>query len=70
MTAKRKKRRKQVRLGRLRTTVRRVNTIYGLMVQAVEALRQTVQIDHEKRFLAIEKRLGLKWSHSDDEYVE
>lgn len=64
----RKRKRKQLRLGRLRKTVRRVNTIYGLLVQAHDALRGEV-IGLQNRFQELERQLGLKWSHREDRYV-
>ena len=49
------RKRKQVRLGRLRKTVRAVNTIYGLLLQAHEQLRG--------RVLALE---GARWDDERD----
>jgi hypothetical protein len=61
------RKRKQLRLGRLRKTVSRVNSIYGLMVQAHDALRGQV-MELETRLIEVERRNGLKWSHRHSEY--
>ena len=55
-----RKRRKQVRLGRLRKTVSRVNSIYGLMVQAFDALRGE-HVELQARVSELERRAGMKW---------
>ena len=59
--------RKQVRLGRLRKSVSRVNSIYGLLVQAHDALRGQV-IELHGRVLELERRAGVRWSHRDGDY--
>jgi hypothetical protein len=70
MSVKRKRRRKKaLRLGRLRKSVAVNNRIYGLLVQALDSLRWTVDLDHEKRLMELEKRAGLTWSHTEREYV-
>jgi hypothetical protein len=63
------RRRKPLRLGRLRKAVAINNRIYGLLVQAHDALRGQV-IELESRILTLEKRAGLKWSHRQGEYIE
>ena len=62
------RKRKQVRLGRLRKTVSRVNSIYGLLVQAHDSLRGDV-IELETRLIELERRAGLKWSHRQSTYA-
>ncbi len=61
------RKRKALRLGRLRKTVSRVNTIYGLLLQAHEALRGDV-MELETRVIELERRQGFKWSHRDSAY--
>jgi len=63
------RKRRQLRLGRLRKTVRQVNTIYGLLVQAHDALRGQV-IELESRVIELERRSGLKWSHRESAYLD
>ncbi len=63
------RKRKQLRLGRLRKTVRLTHTIYGLLVQAHDALRGQV-MELESRVIELERRAGLKWSHRESAYVE
>ena len=63
------RRKKPLRLGRLRKTVRQVNTIYGLLVQAHDALRGQV-IELETRVIELERRAGLRWSHRESAYLE
>ncbi len=62
------RKRKQLRLGRLRKTVRLTHTIYGLLVQAHDALRGEV-IELESRMIELERRAGLKWSHRESAYT-
>jgi len=68
MTACKRKKRKQVRLGRLRTSVRKVNTIYGLLVQAHDALRGDV-LDLTRRVYSLERTWGLKWTEQEERHV-
>ena len=65
---KRRRRRKQVRLGRLRKAVSVNSRIYGLLVQAFDALRGE-HIELQNRVQELERRAGLKWSHRAREYV-
>ncbi len=62
------RRRKQLRLGRLRKAVAVNSRIYGLLVQAHDALRGQV-IELETRVIELERRSGLKWSHRDSNYI-
>jgi len=68
MTARKKRKRKQVRLGRLRTTVRKVNTIYGLLVQAHDALRGEV-LELTRRLQSLERTWGLSWAEQEERHV-
>ena len=61
------RKRKQLRLGRLRKAVAVNSRIYGLLVQAHDALRGEV-IELESRVIELERRAGLKWSHRESAY--
>jgi len=63
------RKRKPIRLGRLRKAVAVNSRIYGLLVQAHDALRGQV-MELETRVIELEKRAGLKWSHRLSEYVD
>lgn len=65
---KRTRKRKPLRLGRLRKAVAINNRIYGLLVQAHDALRGDV-IALAARVHELEKRAGLKWSKTEGAYV-
>ena len=62
------RRKKQVRLGRLRKAVAVNSRIYGLLVQAHDALRGNV-IALESRVIELERRAGLKWCHRESAYT-
>ena len=64
---RRKQGRRRVNLGRLRKSVAVNNRIYGLLVQAHDALRGQV-LELETRLITLEKRAGLKWLHGLGEY--
>ncbi len=63
-----RRKRKQVRLGRLRKAVSITNRIYGLLVQAFDALRSE-HIELQNRVQELERRAGLKWSRREGSYV-
>jgi len=63
------RRKKQIRLGRLRKAVAVNSRIYGLLVQAHDALRWQV-IELETRIIELERRAGLKWSHRESAYLD
>ena len=62
------RKRKPLRLGRLRKAVAVNSRIYGLLVQAHDALRGEV-IELESRIIELERRAGLKWSHRESAYT-
>ncbi len=62
------RKRKAVRIGRLRKAVAVNSRIYGLLVQAHDALRGEV-IALSGRVQELERRTGLKWSHREGAYV-
>lgn len=62
----RRKKRRRVNVSRLRKAVAVNNRIYGLLLQAHDALRGDV-IELETRVITLEKRAGLKWLHGPAE---
>ncbi len=61
------RKRKRVNLTRLRKSVTVTNRIYGLLVQAHDALRDRV-FELESRTHNLEMIAGLKWSHVKGSY--
>jgi hypothetical protein len=61
------RKRKTVRLGRLRKAVAVNSRIYGLLVQAHDALRGEV-IELSGRVQELERRTGLSWSRTEGAY--
>ena len=61
------RKRKAIRLGKLRKTVNKWNSLYGLLVQAVDANRSDV-IELSNRVQELERRSGLTWSPREGAY--
>lgn len=68
MTTRKRRKRKQVRLGRLRASVKKANTIYGLLLQAHEALRYEV-LDLTRRLYSLERAGGFAWNEQEERHV-